>query len=338
MCQLCPAGVPRPDFGIRIPERLHPAADRIGENLLSWAAEFGLATDAAARARLDAAGFHLAAARSLPDARQDDVELFAQWVVWLFHLDDEQDEGPMGRDAAIVRETYASITSIVEGQPAPATAPPSVTALADLWPRTARGMSAPWRRRILQHIHDHRDAFLTQIAHRQGGTVATPEEYPALRRNDNAMFMYDLVEVVYRTEIPPDLAATESWTELCAASSDIIAWTNDVVSLPREAALGETTNYVIVLQRATGCDELTALEQVQAQITRRLRALDDAERAFHTERALAASRALPADTRSPAATAHLDQRDPDRLAPVVRAVRDMPGAHLAWMFTSGRHR
>ncbi len=329
MSQLCPTGVPRPDFGISIPQRVHPAADRIGEHLLAWAAGFGLAVDDAACARLDAAGFHLAAARILPDAEQADVELFAQWTVWLFHLDDEQDEGPMGRDAAIVRETYASITSITstaEGQPAPAGAPASVTALADLWPRTARGMSAPWRRRIRQHIHDHRDAFLTQIAHRQNGTVATPEEYPTLRRNDNAMFMYDLVEVAYRTEIPPDLAATKSWTELCAASSDIIAWTNDVVSLPREAALGETTNYVIVLQRATGCDERTALEQVHLYITRRLRALDDAQRAFLV------------DAQSLAPTAHCDRLHPDRLDRVVRTVCDMPGAHLAWMFTSGRHR
>jgi hypothetical protein len=334
MSQLCPAGVPRPDFGIRIPERLHPAADRIGEHLLAWAAEFGLAADAAARARLAAAGFHLAAARILPDAEQADVELFGQWAVWLFHLDDEQDEGPMGRNAEIVRETYASIisiTSTAEGQPAPAGAPASVTALADLWPRTARGMSAPWRRRIRQHIRDHRDAFLTQIAHRQNGTVATPEEYPALRRNDNAMFMYDLVEVAYRTEIPPHLAATNSWTELCAASSDIIAWTNDVVSLPREVALGETTNYVIVLRRATGCDERTALDQVQAHITRRLRDLDDADRAFLAECAFLA------DAQSLAPTAHSGPLHADLLGRIVRTVCDMPGAHLAWMFTSGRH-
>ncbi|WP_157467447.1 terpene synthase family protein [Frankia sp. QA3] len=320
MTQPSLTGVPRPDFGIRIPERMHPAADRIGEHLLAWAAEFGLATDAAARARLDAAGFHLAAARTLPDARQADVEVFAQWVLWLFHLDDEQDEGPMGRSPEIVHATYTAITSIIEGQPAPAAAPPAVTALADLWPRTARRMSAQWRRRILQHIHHHRDAFLAQIAHRQNGTLASPEEYPALRRDDNAMFMYDLVEVAYQAEIPPDLAATNSWTELCAASSDIIAWTNDVVSLPREAALGETTNYVIVLQHATGCDERTALEQVHLHITRRLRELDEAARAFI------------ADAQNLAPTA-----DPARLDLVVRTVRDMPGAHLAWMFTSGRH-
>ncbi|WP_261557152.1 terpene synthase family protein [Frankia tisae] len=321
MTELCHTGMPRPDFGIRVSERMHPAADRIGEHVLAWAVEFGLVADAAARARLDAAGFHLAAARILPDAEQADVEVFAEWAVWLFHLDDEQDEGPMGRSPEIVRETYAAITAITEGQPAPAAAPASVAALADLWFRTARGMSAQWRRRIRRHIHDHRDAFLAQITHRQNGTVASPEEYPALRRDDNAMFMYDLVEVAYQTEIPPDLAATNSWTELCAASSDIIAWTNDVVSLPREAALGETTNYIIVLQRATGCDERTALEQVQVHITRRLRDLDGAERAFLTE------------MRSVATTV-----DPDRLHLIVRTVCDLPGAHLAWMFTSGRHR
>lgn len=320
MTQLSHAAVSRPDFGIRIPERIHPAAEHIGDHLLTWASRVGLVADASERARLDAAGFHLLAARILPDAPQSDVEVFAQWVLWLFHLDDEQDEGAMGHSAEIVHTTYAAITSIIDGQPAPAAAPASVTALADLWPRTARGMSSQWRRRILEHIHHHRDAFLTQIAHRQNGTLASPEEYPSLRRDDNAMFMYDLLEVVYQIEIPPDLVATRSWTELCAASSDIAAWCNDVVSLPREAARGETTNYVIVLRHATACDEHTALEQVHTHITQRLHDLDEAERAFLAD----------AQRREPT-------MDPDRLHLVVRTIRDMPGTHLAWMFTSGRH-
>ncbi|MEX5636248.1 terpene synthase family protein [Parafrankia sp. FMc2] len=320
MTQLSHAAMSRPDFGIRIPERMHPAAEQIGEHLLTWASRVGLVADARERARLDAAGFHLLAARILPDAPQHAVEVFAQWVLWLFHLDDEQDEGAMGHSAEIVHATYAAITSIIEGQPTPAAPPASVTALADLWPRTARGMSAQWRRRILEHIHHHRDAFLTQIAHRQNGTLASPEEYPSLRRDDNAMFMFDLLEVVHRTEIPPALVTTRGWTELCAASSDIVAWCNDVVSLPREAARGETTNYVIVLRHATACDEHTALEQVHTRIIQRLRDLDEAERA------------VLADAQ------HLEPTmDPDRLRLVIHTIRDIPGTHLAWMFASGRH-
>ncbi|CAO5151606.1 Terpene cyclase [Frankia sp. AiPs1] len=314
------AGVPGRDFGIRVPEKIHPAAEQIGHNLLGWASRVGLVADDRERARLDAARFHLLAARILPDAPEGGVEIFAQWVLWLFHLDDEQDEGAMGRSAELVHATYAAITSIVEGKPAPAGAPASVTALADLWVRTARGMSVQWRRRILEHIHHHRDAFLTQVAHRQNGTLASPEEYPSLRRDDNAMFMYDLLEVVYQTEISPDLVATPGWAELCAASSDLVAWCNDVVSLPRESAQGEITNYVIVLRRATGCDERTALEQVHAHIARRMHDLDEAER----DVLIAARHLAPS-------------KDPDRLRLVVRAIRDIPGAHLAWMYASGRH-
>ncbi|MCM3882353.1 terpene synthase family protein [Frankia sp. R82] len=320
MTQLSAAGVSRLDFGIPIPERIHPEAEQIGEHLLTWASRVGLVTDARERARLDAAGFHLLAARILPDAHPSDVEVYARWVLWLFHLDDEQDEGSMGLRAELVHTTYAAITSIVEGRSDPSTASAPVTALADLWPRTAREMSPQWRRRFLEHIHHHRDAFLTQIAHRHNGTLATPAEYPSLRRDDNAMFMVDLLEVVHQTEIPPDLVATSSWTELCAASSDLVAWCNDVVSLPREAARGETTNYVLVLRHATGCDEHTALDQVYAHITRRLHDLREAERV------------LLADARHLAPTV-----DPDRLRLVVRTIRDIPGAHLAWMFSSGRH-
>lgn len=311
------------DFGIPIPDRVHPQAGPIGDRLVTWAARLGLTNGARDEARLRGAGFHLVAARILPDALEEDVELFAQWVTWLLHLDDEQDEGAMGRSPETVHATYAAITAVIEDQPVPhANGVPAVTALADFWPRTAEGMSNAWRRRILAHIHRHRDAFLTQTAHRRNATVPTPHAYPALRRDANGMFMFDLVEVAYRTEIPPPLAATTSWIKLCAASSDITAWCNDVFSLRRETANNEPTNYVTVLRHARACSEQTAVEQVGARIARRLRDLDEAEDAFLAE----------AHRLEPGAPLDLD-----RLHQVVRGIRDMPGTNLGWMLASGRY-
>ncbi|MER5768208.1 terpene synthase family protein [Streptomyces sp. NPDC001985] len=307
-------------FGIRVPDRVHPAADHIGRHLMAWAVHTGLASDGRDMARLDSAGYHLAAARVLPDAAPAGVELFAEWTVWLFHLDDEQDQGAMGRSAASVAAGYDAITAVMAGRPAPAGASPAVTAAAALWPRTAGRMSPAWSRRFLAHIHDHRDAFIAQAAHRAGGTLPTPEQYPALRRNDNAMFLYDLVEVAHRTEIPPELAGDPHWTELCAASSDIGAWCNDLLSLDREAANGETTNYVTVLEHATGAGRHAAVEQVRALITRRSHDL-----------------AAAADACLARAADLAPRTDPDGVRRVVATIVDMPGAYVAWMLASGRY-
>ncbi|UTP37600.1 terpene synthase family protein [Streptomyces rapamycinicus] len=74
------------------------------------------------------------------------------------------------------------------------------------------------RHRFRDHLHRHRDAFPTQIAHRGHG-----------------------------------------------------AWTNELLSLPREAAAGETTNYVIVLKHAADCGLEAAVRQVTDRMQRRRR-------------------------------------------------------------------
>ncbi|MFC9932274.1 terpene synthase family protein [Streptomyces sp. NPDC127190] len=193
------------------------------------------------------------------------MELFAQWVVLLFHLDDQQDEGPMGRSPDQVRAVYQALTCVIDDDPTTLSAA-AVAALTDLWPRAAAGLSDAWRGRFRAHLLRHRDAFLAQSAHRDRATVPTPQEYPALRRDANGMFMFDLVEAALRAEVPAALADGALWQEMYAASNDLTAWCNDVLSLNREVAAGEVTNYVIVLERATGCGTTAALDRVLGRI------------------------------------------------------------------------
>ncbi|MGW1771244.1 terpene synthase family protein [Streptomyces sp. NPDC002104] len=308
------------DFGIPVLQHIHPEADRVGQSLDAWAVRVGLAGTPAERARMRAAGFHLIASRILHDVPVEAAELFARWVTLLFHLDDQQDEGPMGRSAEEVKAVYRALTSIVDAPPASVISPtPAVTAFADLWPRTADGLSAAWRRRFRSHLLGHRDAFLAQIAHREDGTVPTCEGYPGLRRDANGMFMFDLVEAALRTEVPAALAEGALWREMCEASNDLTAWCNDILSHSRETAAGEVTNYVIVLEQATGCDTGTALGLVLDRIRDRHHRL--AEVRAELAEPLAA---LPAPLRG-------------AVAYIADAMCVMPGTQLAWLAESGRY-
>ena len=313
------AGFSGYDFGIRVPDRIHREAGRIGERLLEWSSQVGLTVDARERDRLAAAGFHLLAARILPDALRADVELFAQWIAWVIYLDDEQDEGAMGRSTATIEATFSPVLRILDDRPVPEGSGPAARALADLWPRTTVGMSAAWQRRFRHHIARYRDVYLAQAAHHRNGTVPSPEEYPALRRYDNGMFIYDLIEVVHGTEVPQHITDAHAWPELCAASSDITAWCNDLASLRRETAQGESWNYVTVLQRATGCSRTAAISQVTDHV-----------RARSAELAAAHSHLLT----------HVRDTSPGLLADITRVadtIAVMPGAHLAWLPKSGRY-
>lgn len=74
--------------------------------------------------------------------------------------------------------------------------------------------------------------------------------------------MYDLVEALHHAEVPVAIAETGCWRQMVTAANDLTAWTNDLLSVSREVAAGESTNYAIVLRRTTGCDIEEAVRQV----------------------------------------------------------------------------
>ena len=71
-------------------------------------------------------------------------------------------------------------------------------------------------------------------------------------------------------EVPPELASSVEWTNLTAAVSDVVAWCNDVASLPREAASGEVHNYVVVAAEALSMEPPVAVDWVLGRIVERL--------------------------------------------------------------------
>ncbi|SFT07787.1 terpene synthase family protein [Saccharopolyspora flava] len=306
------------DLGLLDLGRVHPAADDIGARLCQWAARVGLITTAADEQRLRGAGFHEVSALVMPDDSADTVELYARWITVLFHLDDEQDDDAE-RTPEQVHELYAAITAIMQGRPV-LVASPLVSALTDLWPRTMAGMTARWRERVIAHLHRHRDASLAQIAHREAGTLPTPEEYPVLRREANGMFMFDIIESACGTEVPDELARSEAWKELCESSNDLTAWCNDIRSLAKEAANDEPTNFVTVLRHARGCSEQDAVAEVENRIRQRQKELVEATRRVRVQITDQPRLLQP------------------RLGHLTTVISHIPGGHAAWLDTSARYR
>ncbi|TDD85193.1 hypothetical protein E1202_21730 [Saccharopolyspora karakumensis] len=292
------------DFGLPVRDRIYPEVADIGDRLCRWAARVGLITTDADERRLRGAGFHEVTAMVLPDDPAEAVELYAQWITVLFHLDDEQDDDA-DRSADSVREVYAAITALMLGRPV-LVGSPLMSAMADLWPRTTAGMSVRWRYRV--------------VAHRTAGTLPTPEEYPVLRRETNGMFKFDVLESACGTEVPEPLVCSEAWKELCAASNDLTAWCNDIRSLAKESANAEPTNYVAVLRGAHACTEGEAISEVRRQILQRQKELDEAAAEVRDQ-----PEDQPEELRA-------------RIGHLTDVIGHIPGGHASWLDTSARYR
>jgi hypothetical protein len=305
-----------------VPCRLHPAVRSIGENTDAWARRGGLITGEADTSPLGRAQFAWMAARMFPDADEDRVTLFTQWLLWLFAFDDARDEGPLGGSATAVDAMYTHLLrALRRGRGRPGAGPLEV-ALPELWRATSPMMSRSWRCRFLNHLDEHRTACAEEAVNRRTGHIPSPERYPALRRRTSGTFMLDLAEPVLGVELPPALIRSPAWQSLLEGTADLIAWCNDVASYTREASQGATHNYLTVFAHAF-C--LTP-NQTSTWVVDRI-----AERAPEVE---AAARQLPGTF----ARLGLDPAAESRISEIAEVLLAAPRAHLEWLLESGRYR
>ena len=303
--------------------RSHRSAGEIGVQTVAWAREVGLVTSEQAAERMRRAGFEQLAARAFPETRLAKVALFAEWLAWLFCFDDERDEGQLGSSVdeldRVWDELLAALGGDAEHEGTPARA--IEVALVDLWYPTSSGMGPGWRRRFVDHLELHRLGVRREAENRVTGRVPGLDEYPLLRRQTAGMFVWDLVEAILEVEVPSELASSVEWTNLTAAVSDVVAWCNDVASLPRESARGEIHNYVVVAAEALSMERAVATDWVLARIVDRLADVH------------AAAGALPG-----LFTQHeVPRRTAAEVSNVACVFTSAPRAYIEWLLTSERY-
>lgn len=277
------------------PCRMHPAVYAIEAAVIDWARRTGLRADAGV-------GFHRMAGRAFAEFDAAAAALFAQWLTWLFHLDDELDEGSCTLD-------------IFGGMLQGASRHPLEAAFADLWRVTSARMSDHWRARFAVNLRRQADACRTEADNRAAGRMPTLEEYPALRRGTVGPYLYDLVEPCLRVEVPAWMVECEPWRELVDACNDVTAWCNDVASRPKER--GDVHNLVVLAVRQLGLGEREAVAWVLDRIVGRCQDMNRA------------ARRLPLDDLPPKAA-----RDVSKVACAYLAA---PRAHLDWLLETSRY-
>ncbi len=277
------------------PCRMHPAVHAIEAAVVDWAHRTGLRAE-------QGVGFHRMAGRAFAEFDAAAAALFAQWLTWLFHLDDELDEGPCPLEV---------FQGMLEG----ACDHPLEAAFADLWRVTSSRMSDQWRRRFAVSLQRQHYACRTEAANRVSGTIPTLAEYPALRRGTVGPYLYDLVEPCLRVEVPTWVHRSEPWQELVNSCSDVTAWCNDVASRPKER--GDAHNLVVIARHELGLGDREAVSWVLDRIAERCRDMQEA------------ARQLPLDDLAPRTA-----RDVSKVACAYLAA---PRAHLDWLMESSRY-
>lgn len=209
-----------------------------------------------------------------PQAASAELGLLAQWGAFIAVVDDGFDRHEQSpQQVRAVLDELLDVLANADGTRYPASAAPAVHALADLWQRTRIAARPGWRRRFLALYQDFADASCTEMRLRAAGERCDLEGYLALRRR--TITVLPVLAVVERA-----LPVAEELDDLREAAADIVAWTNDLRSAPRELKEG-TENLVGVLARHHRCSRLEAAALARRMLAERM---DDFDQAAHRDR------------------------------------------------------
>ncbi|MDA2814738.1 hypothetical protein O4J56_29105 [Nocardiopsis sp. RSe5-2] len=324
-----------PPFYALYPARLNPHVEAAREHSRAWTEEMGIFDDTGpdgapvwTRDKYEAHDFPLLAAYTHPDCDERLMKLAADWYVWVFYFDDHFLEMfKRTRDKEAAKAYLMGLRAYMPldpGDGVPEAGAPVERSLADLWLRTAPGMSRAWRERFLGFTRNLTDESLRELVSIAKNEVANPIDYLQMRRRaGGAEWTAGLVEALLHAELPARVARTRPLRVITDAFADSAGMHNDVYSYQREVEEeGELDNGVLVMDTFLECGPQRAAEVMRDVVGSRMRLIENT-----------AVTELP-----PLFAEHaLDDAEKDRVLRYVKGLQEWFSGTDAWHLESGRY-
>jgi Terpene synthase family 2, C-terminal metal binding len=276
--EIMPVAVPR--LVVPFGTGLHPATETAWAATQRWARERGLTARPESRERLRSIAPARLAGRVAPNATLKGLQFNTDWQTWLFLFDDEYcDETDLGTDvAATVEVTVWMFGALEHGVAGPHDA--FAQALADLRARLAALASPVQQERFLAAVTTYLYALGWEAVHKQRHTPADVGEYIRMRRHSGAVATcLALIDVANGFELSEAQWASPAVRAASEAVSDIICWSNDIVSFGREESQSsDVLSLPTVLARSYGLSMEEALRRCASMVHARLADYYTAER------------------------------------------------------------
>jgi hypothetical protein len=267
-----------PDQLTKLVTPVNPLAAEADRHTVAWAQQHRLVTTPSGFRRMAATGPGSLAAHCYPPASQEDLFLLADWISWLFVLDDQNDEGCYSRSPEALQSLLTQVFFGAVELNDRALDNPLVAALKDILDRIGDRMSAEWRHRFLRHLVDCFTANVWQAAHRHTDDIPDLDTFPAMRRDTGAVPpTFDLIEFVESTTIPAVLYYNRVYQRLITSAANVVCWTNDLMTLEKEFAHGDEQNLVSVLGHALQIPLTDSVDEVAALAGREVEVFLSAE-------------------------------------------------------------
>ncbi|MFD9624037.1 terpene synthase family protein [Streptomyces virginiae] len=246
---------------------VNPMGREADQHSRRWARKCGLVLTEESDRRLAATRPGMLAAHCYPSASLPNLRVLADWMTWLFSLDDQVDEGPLGRHPDLLERAFAGGVACLENSDAAHAKNPLWIALHDLVRRFSKRIPEGLEYRFRHHVMDYFRACVWQAAHRQGA-IPDLETFPQMRRDAGAIMpSFDLIEFSVGAALPTELYYSATYQRLLISAANVVCWTNDVMTVEKEMARGDDQNLILVVQKNKGI----SLDAATADVIRRIR-------------------------------------------------------------------
>ncbi|WP_236238790.1 selina-4(15),7(11)-diene synthase [Streptomyces sp. CC228A] len=264
-------GLTVPPIYSPIPPAIHPCHTEADVQTAAWAETFRIGSEEL-RARLVAQEIGTFAARILPEGREEVVSLLADFILWLFGVDDGHcEEGELGRRPGDLAGELHRLLRVAHNPEAPLMLDdPLAAGLRDLRLRVDRygtvGQAARW----VDTLREYFFAVVWEAGYRRSGTVPRLNDYTLMRLYDGATtVVLPLLEMGHGYELQPherDRTEVRAVTEM---ASFIITWDNDIFSYHKEKKEKKATGYYLnalrVMEEHSGLTPEQALAEAISQ-------------------------------------------------------------------------
>ncbi len=276
-----------PEFYMPYAARCNPHLDAARQSSKAWARRMGMLDELPGvpggyvwnDRKFDAADLALAGALIHPDASRVQLDVTADWLVWGTYADDYF---PLiygrTRDMAGARLFNERLLLFMplDATPPPPPLTPIERGLADLWARTAGGMSQAVRRQFRAAMSTMSASWLWELANQIQHRIPDPVDYIEMRRQT---FASELTVIMYRLTrgegIPAELLRTRTLRGIELSAIDVGCLTNDIFSYQKEIEYeGEFHNAVLVAENFLDCSPADAVRVVNDLRTSRMQQLE----------------------------------------------------------------
>ncbi|WP_219664384.1 selina-4(15),7(11)-diene synthase [Streptomyces bambusae] len=255
-----------------IPPAIHPRYAAIEAHTTAWAEAHRIGS-AELRQRLVRHEIGAFASRVIPLGCEEVVQTLADFVLWLFGLDDGVcEESSLGQRPGDLSGALHRLLRVAQAPEAPLWLDdPLANGLRDLRRRIDRWGTASQAARWVGCLREYAFSVVWEASHRSANTVPDLEDYTLMRLYDGATtVVFPLLEMAHGYELPQqerDHRAVRAAEEM---ASFVITWDNDIFSDHKERA-GE--GYYLNVLRVLEAEGLSHDKAMTAAIAQRDRVL-----------------------------------------------------------------